>query len=89
MLTPALLARREKQMAVRSQALARTETETWEREFGRKFDIPAGSVCLVSERVWILLTGVDTPFRFPSTRCELSEGNVIEPGQRELLKAAF
>lgn len=34
MLTPALLAQREKRMAVMSQALARTETETWEREFG-------------------------------------------------------
>lgn len=53
---------------------------------GRKFDIPVGDVCLVSERVWILLTGVDTPFRFPSTHCELSRGNAIEQGQWGPLK---
>lgn len=56
---------------------------------GRKFDIPVGDVCLVSERVWILLTGVDTPFRFPSTHCELSRGNAIEQGQWGLLKGSF
>lgn len=56
---------------------------------GRKFDIPVGDVCLVSERVWILLTGVDTPFRFPSTHCELSWGNAIEQGQWGLLKGSF
>lgn len=58
-------------------------------ETGRKFDIPVGDVCLVSERVWILLTGVDTPFRFPSTHCELSRGNAIEQGQWGLLKGSF
>lgn len=56
---------------------------------GRKFDIPVGDVCLVSGRVWILLTGVDTPFRFPSTHCELSRGNAIERGQWDLLKGSF
>lgn len=62
----------------------------WGRQgTGRKFDIPVGDVCLVSERVWILLTGVDTPFRFPSTHCELSQGNAIEQGQWDLLKGSF
>lgn len=56
---------------------------------GRKFDIPVGDVSLVSERVWILLTGVDTPFRFPGTHCELSRGNAIEQGQWGLLKGSF
>lgn len=69
------------------------ERERWREggsgETGRKFDIPVGDVCLVSERVWILLTGVDTPFRFPSTHCELSRGNAIEPGQWGLLKGSF
>lgn len=56
------------------------------RGTGWKFDIPVGDVCLVSERVWILLTGVDTPFRFPSTHCELSWGNAIERGTMGPLK---
>lgn len=58
-------------------------------EAGRKFDIPVGDVCLVSERVWILLTGVDTPFRSASTHCELSRANAIEQGQWGLLKGSF
>lgn len=48
---------------------------------GEKFDIPLGNVCLVTGCVWILLTGVNTPFHFPSTHCELSWGNAIEQGQ--------
>lgn len=38
---------------------------------------------------WILLTGVDTPFHFLSTHCELSRGNAIERGQWDLLKGSF
>lgn len=42
-----------------------------------RLDIPLGDVCLISGRVWILLTGVDTPFRLLSSHCELSWGNAI------------